>query len=264
MQDIKVAIIQTDLAWENADANLEMFGEKFDAINESFDLIVLPEMFNTAFSMNPSVCAELPDGKTFSWIKEKAKEKNCVITGSMLINDGGNYFNRLIWMMPDGTFQQYDKKHLFRFSGEHEVFSSGRKKITSSLNGWNVRPLICYDLRFPVWSMNTFSKEKFEYDCLIYIANWPKKRRHAWISLLVARAIENQAYVIGVNRIGTDGKGNAYSGDSMIIDPKGNIIVQIPAHQEAIEFATLSHSEVQSYREHFRVALDWDKFKIEE
>jgi predicted amidohydrolase len=264
MQNINVAIIQTDLAWENADANLEMFGKKFDMIKNPVDLIVLPAMFNTAFSMNPSACAELPDGKTFSWMKEKAKEKNCVITGSMLINDAGKYFNRLFWMKPNGTFQQYDKKHLFRFSGEHEVFSSGKKKITSSLNGWNVRPLICYDLRFPVWSMNTFSSEKFEYDCLIYVANWPEKRRHAWMSLLIARAIENQAYVIGVNRVGTDGKGNTYSGDSMIIDPKGNIIVQIPEHKESIEFATLSYSEVQSYREHFRVALDWDKFKIED
>lgn len=263
MQDINVAIIQTNIVWENADANLKMLGKKLDLIKEPVDLIVLPEMFNTAFSMNPSACAEMPNGRSFSWMKNKAKEKNCVITGSMLTNDNGKYFNRLIWMMPDGTHQHYDKKHLFRFAEEHEVFYR-QKKDQSFVSGWNISPLICYDLRFPVWSMNTFSKEKFEYDCLIYVANWPEKRRDAWMKLLVARAIENQAYVIGVNRVGTDGKENSYSGDSMIIDPKGNIIVQIPENKETIEFAILSYSELRSYREHFQVALDWDKFKIED
>ncbi len=157
MQDINVAIIQTDLVWENAGANLEQLGKKLNTIKNPVDLIVLPEMFNTAFSMNPSACAEMPDGRSFSWMKEKAKEKKCTITGSILINDDGKYFNRFFWMMPDGVYQCYDKKHLFRFSGEHEVFSAGRKKITPILNGWNFRPLICYDLRFPVWNMNTFS-----------------------------------------------------------------------------------------------------------
>jgi len=264
MQDLKTAIIQSDIVWENAEANLKLFGEKLDAINNPVDLIVLPEMFNTSFSMNYSACAETHDGKSFQWLQEKAKEKNCVITGSMLINNDGKYFNRFFWINPNDTFQCYDKKHLFRFAGENEVFSAGKKKISISLNGWNFCPLVCYDLRFPVWSMNSFTNNKFEFDCLIYVANWPEKRRHAWMSLLVARAIENQSYVIGVNRIGTDGKGNTYSGNSMIIDPKGIIITQIPAHKEAIEYATLSHSELQNFREHFRVALDWDKFQITE
>ncbi|HNW97712.1 MAG TPA: nitrilase-related carbon-nitrogen hydrolase [Bacteroidales bacterium] len=264
MQDLNVAIVQTDLVWENADANLEQIGKKLDEIKNPVDLIVLPEMFNTAFSMKPLVCAEMPEGRSFQWMKEKAKEKNCVLTGSMLINDGGKFFNRLFWMMPNGTYQCYDKKHLFRFSGENNVFSAGRKKITPSLNGWNIRPLICYDLRFPIWSMNTFSNGKFEYDCIVYVANWAESRKHPWISLLIARAIENQVYVIAVNRVGIDGKGTTFSGDSMIIDPKGNIIKQIPSHKETIEIATLLYSELQSCREHFTVALDWDRFKVED
>ena len=262
MQDLKIAIIQTDLLWENIPANLAVFEDKISSITENVDLIVLPEMFNTAFSMNPPVCAEMPDGKSMLWLKKKVIEKNCTITGSILTNENNKFYNRLIWMSPDGTYQHYNKKHLFRFAGEHEVFSPGKEKITTSIKGWNFRPLVCYDLRFPVWSMNTFFNDKFEYDCLVYIANWPEKRRDAWMSLLVARAIENQSYVIGVNRIGADGKGNLYSGDSMIVDPKGKIILQIPANKEATEIVTLSYSEMQNYRDHFRVALDWDKFSL--
>lgn len=263
MQNLNVAIIQSNLVWENAEANLSRFDKWLTLIKKSVKLIVLPEMFNTAFSMNPSVCAEKPDGKTMLWLQKKVAEKNCVITASLLTNDNGKYYNRLIWVSPDGKYQHYDKKHLFRFAGEHKVFSAGKEKITTELHGWKFRPLVCYDLRFPVWSMNSFSKGKFEFDCLIYIANWPKKRRDAWISLLVARAIENQVYVIGVNRVGIDGKENDYSGDSMIIDPTGNIIVQIPAHKEAIETATLSYLEMQNFRDHFRVGPDWDKFTVE-
>jgi omega-amidase len=264
MQDLKIAIIQSNLLWEDIPGNLALFDQKIDAIKEKSDLIVLPEMFSTAFSMDPASCCEKPGGQAFLWMKEKAAKKNCCITGSIISCDQGKYYNRMIWMAPDGSFQHYDKKHLFRFAGEHEVFSAGKEKITPSLKGWNLRPLVCYDLRFPVWSKNTFSHNKFEYDCLIYAANWPEKRREAWISLLVARAIENQAYVIGVNRIGTDGKGNAHSGDSMVIDPKGNILVRIPANIESTELVSLSYSEMQNYREHFLVSLDWDKFKIED
>lgn len=264
MQNLKIAIIQSNLVWESPDANLSRFDKWLAQINNSVDLIVLPEMFNTAFSMNPSVCSEKPDGKTMTWLRKKAAEKNCVITASLLTEENGKYFNRMVWVSPDGKNQHYDKKHLFRFAGEHEVFSSGKRKITSEINGWKFLPLVCYDLRFPVWSMNSYVNKKFEYDCLVYIANWPEKRRDAWMSLLMARAIENQAYVIGVNRVGVDGKENNYSGDSMIIDPKGNIIVRIPAHKEAIETAILSYSKMQTYREHFLVAPDWDKFKIED
>jgi len=264
MQDLKAAIIQTNLLWEDIPGNLALFDKKISGINETIDLIVLPEMFNTAFSMNPAVCAENPDSITTEWMREKAKEKNCVICGSILAKEKNNYYNRLIWMMPDGGYSYYDKKHLFRFSGEHEVFSQGNGKITTKLNDWNIRPFVCYDLRFPVWCRNSYENGVFDYDVLIFVANWPEKRREAWMSLLVARAIENQSYVIGVNRIGTDGKGNLHAGDSMIIAPTGKIILQIPAHKEATEIATLSNAEMQSYREHFRVALDWDRFSIED
>lgn len=264
MQDINVAIIQTKLEWENADANLSHFDKKLAAISKPVDLIVLPEMFNTAFSMNPSVCAEKPGGKTMIWMKEKAKEKKCIIVGSLLTEDNGKYFNRLVWMTPTGIANYYDKKHLFRFAGEHKVFSAGRDRMITALKGWNFRPLVCYDLRFPVWSMNMQSQGKFDYDCLIYIANWPEKRRDAWMSLLVARAIENQSYVIGMNRIGTDGKDIKYSGDSMVVHPKGNIMVHIPAHKDITEAVTLSYPELKAYREHFPVSLDWDKFTIQD
>jgi predicted amidohydrolase len=240
-----------------------MFNKKISDIKEAFDLIVLPEMFNTAFSMNAAVCAENTDGFTTEWLKEKAKEKNCAVCGSILTRENNQYFNRLIWMMPDGKYSYYDKKHLFRFAGEHEVFSQGKGKITTKLKDWNFRPLVCYDLRFPIWCRNAYNNGEFDYDVLIFVANWPEKRREAWMSLLVARAIENQSYVIGVNRIGSDGKGNSHAGDSMIIDPKGKVIMQIPSQKEATEIVTLSHSEQQSYREHFRVALDWDRFVIE-
>ncbi|NTW33168.1 MAG: amidohydrolase [Bacteroidetes bacterium] len=262
MQDIKVAIIQTDLFWENVQSNLLKLDQDISKISEAIDIIVLPEMFNTGFSMNPSVCAGNTDCVTMQWIKKKALEKNCVIIGSLLIAEKGKFFNRLFWMQPDGNFKYYDKKHLFRFGKEHDVFSPGNKKLITSLKGWNFRPLVCYDLRFPVWSKNVFINENYEYDCLIYIANWPEKRKHAWISLLIARAIENQAYVIGVNRVGTDGKGNVHSGDSLVIDPKGNIILQLPSHKEVTEVITLSYSEMQTYRTQFPVALDWDKFQI--
>ena len=263
MQDLKTAIIQCELLWENVPGNLARFDKIISDIKEAVDIIILPEMFNTAFSMNPAACAEKTDGLSMQWLKEKAKERNCVIVGSILINEGERFYNRLTWMFPDGTYQCYDKKHLFRFSGEHEVFTAGNKIITPALKGWNFRPFVCYDLRFPVWSMNTYSNEKFGYDCLLYVANWAEKRREAWMKLLVSRAIENQSYVIGVNRVGTDGKGVTFSGDSMVVNPKGEIIIQIPAHKEATEIVTLSFNELQSYRDQFRVALDWDKFTVE-
>jgi omega-amidase len=263
MQDIKVAIIQSDLLWEDIPGNLSHFEEKISLIKEAVDLIVLPEMFNTGFSMNPEACAEMQDGTSTQWLKKKAEEKNCVITASLLTAEGGKYFNRLIWMMPDGNYYHYDKKHLFRFAGEDEVFSAGNRRITTTFKGWNFCPLICYDLRFPVWGRNTLDNEKFGYDCLVYIANWPEKRRDAWMSLLKARAIDNQSYVIGVNRVGIDGKGNSYSGDSMIFSPSGKILQQIPANKESTEIITLSYSELQSFRKQFPFSKDWDKFKIE-
>lgn len=264
MQDISVAIIQTKLEWENTDANLSHFNKLLSQIETHVDLIVLPEMFSTAFSMNPEKYAEPMSGKAMTWLKEKAKEKNCTIVGSIMTEDSGKFYNRLTWMSPDGSAAYYDKKHLFRFAGEHMVFSGGKKNITTTLKEWKFRPQICFDLRFPVWNMNTFENGNFNYDCLLIVANWPERRRDPWISLLVARAIENQSYVIGVNRVGADGNGIAHSGDSMIVDPHGKIICQAEPHKESIETATLSASVLKNWRDTFPVARDWDKFKIED
>ena len=257
MQDLKVTIIQTALYWESIDENLEMFGQKTSQIEDETDLIVLPEMFNTAFTMSSEKLAEEMDGKTMQWMKNAAKAKNCVVVGSLIINENGNYYNRLIWMRTDGSYETYDKRHLFRMMDEHKYFSGGDRRIVVELNGWRICPLVCYDLRFPVWCRN-----KGDYDCLIYIANWPEARRNAWNTLLLARAIENQVYVIGVNRIGKDGNEIAFSGDSVVIDPKGQIISQTQSYQENIETVSLSYEELEDFRKKFPVDLDGDEFVI--
>jgi predicted amidohydrolase len=192
------------------------------------------------------------------WMAKTAAEKKAVVTGSMIIKENDHFYNRLIWMNPDGSFKQYDKRHLFRMADEHKVFTGGNKKTIVSLNGWRLCPLVCYDLRFPVWSRN-----RNEYDCLIYVANWPERRNYAWRHLLIARAIENQSFVIGVNRIGEDGKGITHSGDSAVIEPKGELISHIKAHTESIETIKLSYSELIEYRKAFPANLDADSFKIE-
>jgi omega-amidase len=256
--DLKITIIQTPLHWENKEKNLEMFSKKLASITEATDVIVLPEMFSTGFSMKPEKFAEPMSGPTMAWIKTKAKEKNCVITGSFIAEENGNYFNRMVWMKPDGTFSIYDKRHLFRMGDEHNHYSFGKSKLVVELKGWKICPLVCYDLRFPVWSRSV----KSEYDVLIYAANWPERRNHHWKTLLLARAIENQSYVIGVNRIGDDGNAISHSGDSTVIDPRGMIISKTKANEESIETVTLNYSELVEYRKAFPAALDADSFKI--
>lgn len=262
MQNLKVTIVQSDLVWEDPRQNLDNFDKKLSELKDSQDIVVLPEMFNTAFCLEPRFCAEDMNGLSVNWMTKKALELNCCITGSILVKENEKFFNRLIWATPQGILATYDKRHLFRFAGEHTVFSPGVSKTIVTCKGWNILPLVCYDLRFPVWSMNTYSDGQYAYDCIIYVANWPEKRRHAWLSLLVARAIENQAYVIGVNRIGTDGNGISHSGDSVVIDPRGSVVLSVPSNTEAVESFILDPKEVTSLREHFPVALDWDKFKI--
>ncbi len=256
--DLKITIIQTQLHWENKEKNLEMFSKKLASITEATDVIVLPEMFSTGFSMSPEKFAEPMSGSTMAWIKTKAKEKNCVITGSFIAEENGNYLNRLVWMNADGTFKIYDKRHLFRMGDEHNHYSFGKNKLVVELKGWKICPLVCYDLRFPVWSRNINS----EYDVLIYTANWPERRNHHWKTLLLARAIENQSYVVGLNRIGDDGNAISHSGDSVVIDPRGMIISKTKANEESIETVTLNYSELVEYRKVFPAALDADSFKI--
>ena len=262
MQDLTITIIQSDLVWEDVDTNLENFEVKLSGIKHHQDLIILPEMINSGFSVNPDKFAEEPDGKTMQWMKKQAGEKNCAIVGSIAIKENGCYYNRLIWMKADGTCQTYDKKHLFRMAEENRVFSGGKKKIITEIKGWKILPLVCYDLRFPVWSKNTYRNDSYEYDLLIYIANWPKSRNHVWKTLLKARAIENLCYVAGVNRIGKDGRMTSHSGDSAIIDFFGNVAIETPPSEENISTLTIQFDKLSTFRNSFAVGLDWDDFTI--
>ncbi len=264
MDNLKITLIQSDIFWEDTDRNLEAFDKKLSEVKGLTDIIILPEMFSTGFLVNVEKCAETESGKTMQWLRQKAKEYNCVVTGGVLIKENGQYFNRLIWMQPDGTYQKYDKRHLFRFTGENKVFTKGQNSLITELKGWKIKPLICYDLRFPVWSKNKFTDGNYEYDCLIYAANWPEQRDVIWESLLTARAIENQSYVIGVNRVGADGKGNKYSGRSKVVAMDGETLYKAPLNQECIETVALSYSGLKEYRDRFTVGQDWDKFVIEQ
>ncbi|MCF8374697.1 MAG: amidohydrolase [Bacteroidales bacterium] len=257
MKDLHIALIQTDILWEIIEGNLQNFSELLSHINQPVDLIVLPEMFSTGFSMHSKDMAENIDGKAVNWMKDMAEQKNSCITGSLIIEEEGKYFNRLIWVTPEGTFSHYDKRHLFRLSGEQDHFSAGNKKLIVELKGWKICPQICYDLRFPVWVRN-----KENYDLLLYVANWPTPRKKVWQILLQARAIENISFVIGVNRIGKDENGYEYSGNSMVIDPKGEIISEIPEGEERVEIVKLSYNELQQFREKFPAWLDADDFEV--
>ena len=259
MNDLKITLIQSNLFWENKSKNLEQFSKKIDDIKEATDLIVLPEMFSTGFSMKPEKLAETMDGETVKWIKEQAKKKNCVVTGSFICEENGRYYNRLLWMHPDGTFAKYDKRHLFSMGDEHNHYAAGEEKIIVELKGWKICPLICYDLRFPVWARNT---KETSYDVLMYVANWPERRSYPWKTLLLARAIENQCYVIGSNRVGADGNDITHSGDSAVIDAKGEIISKIKPNEEATETITLNYSDLMEFRKQFPAILDADQFEV--
>lgn len=260
--DLKVTIIQSDLHWENVAENLAMFSEKINAISESTDIIVLPEMFNTGFSMHSEELAETMNGKTIAWMKQQAKKSGAVIVGSLIIEEHNKFYNRLVWAQPDGNFYSYDKRHLFRMADEHESFSAGEKRLIVTYKGWRICPMVCYDLRFPVWTRNASKKETPAYDCLIYIANWPAARKAPWSKLLEARAIENQCYVVGANRVGEDGKNIAYTGNSVVINPKGEVISNIPENKDCKETVNLSLKELNDFRVAFPVSIDGDDFEI--
>ncbi len=256
MQDLSVTVIQSDLYWENTTANLAMFEEKIAQIDQATDLIILPEMFNTGFSMNTAI-AEPMNLTTFKWLKQQAAQTQAVVMGSMMVQENGKCYNRLIWMQPNGQFLYYDKRHLFRMGNEHLHFAEGTQKLIVEIKGWKICPLICYDLRFPVWARNV----QQAYDALIYIANWPAARAHPWNILLQARAIENQSYVIGVNRVGTDGNGLHFSGDSAVIDYKGERLFY-QKDLEIMQTTVLSYEALQQFREKFPAHLDADAFSI--
>ncbi len=259
MNDLKITLIQSNLFWEDKEKNLDQFSEKINAVKEETDLIILPEMFSTGFSMSPKKLSEGMSGVTVKWMKEAARKKNCVVTGSFICEEDGNYYNRLLWVNPDGSYSKYDKRHLFSMGDEHNHYAAGEEKLIVKLKGWKICPLICYDLRFPVWARNT---KDASYDVLIYVANWPERRSYPWKTLLLARAIENQSYVIGSNRVGADGNNISHSGDSAVINAKGEIISKIKPHEEATETITLSYSELEEFRKQFPAILDADTFEI--
>lgn len=258
MENLKITTFQGYLFWENIDKNLQNIGLRLSGgIREKTDLIILPEMFNTGFSMNAALLAEPMGGKTMDWMHQTAIKHNCEITGSLIITENGKYYNRLIWMRPDGTYQHYDKKHLFTLAKEHEVYTPGNKRIMVELKGWKICPVICYDLRFPVWLRNTHEL----YDLLLVVANWPEKRAAHWRALLCARAIENQAYVIGLNRVGHDGNEIYHSGDSTCNDPNGNIVYYKRDEEDVYTFSVIA-DEVIKTRAAMPFLNDADDFVI--
>jgi omega-amidase len=260
MNDLKVAIVQTNLIWENIDQNLYHFTEKLSELNEPADIIILPEMFTTGFTMTPKKMAEEHGGRGLQWMQQMSKEKSCVLVGSISVKEGENFYNRLYWVMPDGGYQFYDKRHLFQMGREHLHYTAGTKKLVVEYKGWKICPLICYDLRFPVWSRN---RKDRTYDLLIYVANWPEARNYPWKQLLIARAIENQTYVVGVNRIGEDGNGIPHSGDSCAINPRGELITKIHSNEVVSETVNLSKNYLTEFRKVFPVMLDGDEFQLE-
>lgn len=260
MQNLTVTLVQTNLFWENPEANRAMLEEKIAGIGAATDLIILPEMFTTGFTMAPERVAEPMGLTTFRWLKQQAAQTGAVVTGSYVVREGGQFYNRLVWMQPDGRFFTYDKRHLFRMAGEHERYAAGEKRLVVEWKGWRICPLICYDLRFPVWSRNGGPAGP-EFDLLIYVANWPAPRAAHWNVLLQARAIENLCYVAGVNRVGTDGTDKPYLGESALIDFRGERLT----YQQKLEIVhtkTLEIEGLSTYREKFPAWRDADLFSI--
>jgi predicted amidohydrolase len=266
MTSLTVSIVQPDLKWEDKDANLQMLKEKIMSLPDT-ELVVLPEMFSTGFSMRRETLAETMEGESVQWMKNIASRKKIILTGSLIIKEDDAYYNRLIWMLPNGQYGHYDKRHLFGYAGEHEHYTAGNKRLIASVKGWKINLLICYDLRFPVWSRQgkypSAPEESItpEYDVLVYVANWPERRAHAWKTLLQARAIENQCYVVGVNRVGHDGNNINHSGDSMIIDPLGEPLVKMN-DEAGIHTRTLEKGKLEDTRGRLPFLKDGDKFII--
>ncbi|WP_128543270.1 amidohydrolase [Larkinella soli] len=259
---MRLTLIQTRLHWEDPTANRAMLEETIFGLPAPTDLIVLPEMFTTGFTMNAEVLAEPMNLTTFRWLKQMAAQTGAVVTGSYIVKEQGRYYNRLVWMQPDGAFDTYDKRHRFRMAGEDRTYAAGEKLLVKTWKGWNICPLICYDLRFPVWSRNRPAEARpFAYDLLLYVANWPAARRTAWNTLLQARAIENLSFVAGVNRVGEDGNGHPYAGESALIDPKGEVLFRQADIEGAFQL-TISRDELTAFRERFPANLDSDRFQI--
>lgn len=256
-QHLYITLIQSDLVWEDKVANLHHFEQLIGKITGPKHIVVLPEMFSTGFSMAPERLAETMDGSTVQWMAAMAIKYRCILTGSAMIEEEGKYYNRMLWVQPDGQIAHYDKRHLFAYGGEDEHYTPGERRLIVSVNGWRINLLICYDLRFPVWARN----KNADYDVLIYVANWPEARSLAWKTLLQARAIENMSYVIGVNRVGTDGKGLNYSGDSSAFGPLGELIWQ-ESNSAATHTVTLDKDVLTDVRTRLPFLKDADNFLL--
>ncbi len=254
--NLRVTLIQADLAWQDPATNRRNLAAHFRGLAGHTDLIVLPEMFTTGFSMATGSLAETMAGATVGWLREEAAAIGCAITGSLIVEEGGRHFNRLVWATPDGNVVHYDKRHLFRMAREQEHYAPGNRRLVVELKGWRLCPLVCYDLRFPVWS-----RSRGDYDVLLYVANWPSRRRAAWSALLRARAIENVCYVVGVNRVGKDGNGANYSGDSVALDFLGQVLGG-DRDGAFVETAVLDRESLAAFRRDFPVHLDADDFEL--
>lgn len=263
MQDLKILALQSDIVWQSPEKNRLLFEKRILRDFDAHDLVILPETFTTGFPVDPIDYSEEINGLSMQWLKNLSASLHTVICCSFLLNHSGQYSNSLIWQKPDGSYERYDKRHVFSMGGEHESIDAGETQLIVELKGWKIKPMICYDLRFPVWSKNTYTNENgFEYDLAIYVANWPAVRDYPWKQLLIARAIENIACIVGLNRVGDDGLGNKYVGNSMIIDAKGQILENgFDAEEKALS-VQLSASDLISFRKKFNVGLDWDNFTI--
>jgi len=256
IHSLKVAGIQCNLHWEDKAANFAHL-EKLIANAPKADMYVLPEMFSTGFSMRTKELAEPMNGPAHQWMQRMAQQVNAVITGSLIILENSRFYNRLLWVEPNGKTIHYDKRHRFTMAGEHEHYSRGEQNVVAEIMGWRVQLQVCYDLRFPVWSRN-----RGQYDVLLYVANWPEVRKSAWSKLLEARAIENQCYVIGVNRVGKDGRDINHSGNSALIDPLGNVLCAAPENEEHILITEFDYQMLADYRQKFPVLKDGDNFEV--
>jgi omega-amidase len=257
-QTLNITLLQTHIVWEDRAANLEHYEALIGSIQDKKEVVLLPEMFNTGFSMAPERLAEPMDGPTVHWMKAMAAQYRCILCGSLIIEENGKYFNRLLWVQPDGNIGIYDKRHLFGYAGEDASFSAGNRRLIAQVKGWRICLLVCYDLRFPVWARNCNE----EYDVLVYVANWPERRSLAWKTLLQARAIENMSYVVGLNRVGKDGMDINYSGDSMVYGPLGDLLWHEGGGKEAVHTISLSYDTLQQSRAQFPFSKDADKFTL--
>ena len=262
MNNLNITLIQANLRWEDPQGNREHFDQLMTKVPLGTDLILLPETFNTGFPVDPLKFAETPDGPTMTWLKAKAHQFDAVICGTLLLKVEGHYHNSLVWMRPDGSYELYHKRHTFTIGGEKEPIERGSEPLIVELNGWRIKPMVCYDIRFPVWARNHYHDGKFYYDLGMYLANFPSARIFVWDTLLKARAIENQAYFIGVNRVGDDPEGIHYSGDSQVINPKGEVMSIATPDMEAVVSCVWGGEKLQTFREKFPVGKDWDLFTI--